>query len=694
MRFFHSSRVALSALILSLFVLDVSAVRVFESSSLATCQDSSNITASLFDITFTPDNQTLVVNLVGEAYITGNVTFKVQAAAYGYTFLEETLNPCTEGLSAFCPLAELAIGMDVTYTNISTSFIGRIPGIAYDIPDLDALVTVNIYPTNSNNSAGCVQLQISNEKTVDETGIRWATAAVAGVGLFTSMFVGSLGHTNAAAHVSVYAFSLFTYFQSVAIIGLCAVPLPPIVQSWTQDFVWSLGIIEVPFLQEFATWYQLATGGTPDTILNTLGTKSVQVLKRSLAPSTLVTKSAQVLKRSLANSNPLRSAALQKRSEVTTTASGEYVVKGIQRVAFRENMEPSNLFFTAVTFYCILIIVTLLFVVLFKKLSELIIRMRWMKSENPLFDAFRNDWHVTLKGIVFRLILIGFPSMTILSLWEFTQVDSPAEVVLAVIFFFGLTTALTLAAFHVTRVAKESEHTHKTAAYLLFADATVLNKWGFLYVPFRASAYYYVIPSLLYVLIKGAFVGLSQKSGVTQAVALLVIEAIALIGASVVRPWMDKSTNGIHISICAVNFINAICLLIFTDIFNGPGLLIGVVGVIFFFLNVAFALVLLLIVLIVAGISVWRKNPDVRYATIKDNRASFMQSHTTIPLTTELDELAATARGSGMKTEYEGWQPAHVNGRKMEHEAWTGWRPSPPGSGLKNEEVESGSGSL
>ncbi len=201
MRLSTHSDVALCGLILSIFTSSVSASRIFESSSLATCQTDSNITASLFDVAFFPDNQTLSVNLEGEALVTGNVTFKVQAAAYGYTFLEDSIDPCSEGITSFCPVSQLQIGLDVTYNNISTNIIGRIPGIAYGIPDLDATVTVEIYLKESpTDSLGCVQLQISNGKTVDENGIRWATAAVAGLGLVTSMLVGGLGHPNTAAH--------------------------------------------------------------------------------------------------------------------------------------------------------------------------------------------------------------------------------------------------------------------------------------------------------------------------------------------------------------------------------------------------------------------------------------------------------------------------------------------------------------
>merc|ERR1711964_207334 len=138
-----------------------------------------------------------------------------------------------------------------------------------------------------------------------------------------------------------------------------------------------------------------------------------------------------------------------------------------------------------------------------------------------------------LKGIMFRMVLIGYPQMTILCLWEFTQVDSPAEVVLAIFFFFGMTGTLAWAALKVVRIAKRSEEMHKNPAYILYSDPAALNKWGFLYVQFRATAYYFILPTLVYILVKGMFIAFGQNSGTVQAIALLLIEAIILIGASV-----------------------------------------------------------------------------------------------------------------------------------------------------------------
>ncbi|KAH7346366.1 putative flavin carrier protein 2 [Rhexocercosporidium sp. MPI-PUGE-AT-0058] len=649
MRLFRSSGSALSVL-LSLASLG-SAERLFQSTSLEVCQDNSTITASLFNVAFTPGNQSLSLKFEGQSTHSGNVTFNVTASAYGYTFLTTNLDPCTyAGLTTLCPLDHIEIAFDEKFDNISTNIIGNIPGIAYTIPDLDAVVEINMYARGDSqlesHRLGCVRLRLSNGKTVNQTAVKWATAAIAIIGLLASAIVSGLGHTNTAAHVSLYATALFSYFQNIAIIGLCAVPLPPIVLSWTQDFVWSVGIIRIGFLQTFATWYQRATSGKPTTILTTLASKSVQVAKRGLDSN---------------SENFLVEAgrALYKRTQtVFTTPGGSYLVTGLQRAAFLAPMEPTNLYVTCVTFYFIFCLFTLLVISLFKVLCDVAIRARWMESQNNRFQDFHDNWRIMLKGTIFRLILIGYAPMMILSLWEFTQVDSPAEVFLAVVFFIGMNGALYLAAFHVMTIARRSGHKHQTPAYLLYTNATTLKKWGFLFIQFRASAYWYIAPTLFYILLKSFFVGLSQKSGLTQAIALVIIEAAALIGVSVIRPYMDKTSNSMHIAICVVQFLNAVFLLIFTDVFDGPGLLIGVIGVIFFFLNVIFVFILLLIVLVASTLSIVRKDPETRYQPMGDNRGSFIKSQTT--LTAELDMLAATARDAG---DGEGGYAKEMHGR-------------------------------
>ncbi|KAK0719667.1 hypothetical protein B0H67DRAFT_159862 [Lasiosphaeris hirsuta] len=632
---------------LAAFTQTTLAEPILQSNSLNTCQENSGFTASLFNVIFTPNNNTANVDIVAVSSIQGSVIFDVSISAYGYQIIRTTVNPCEAGLAGLCPMTAGKIPLNFNLP-VGPDAVKQIPGIAYTFPDLDAKVKVFINMTdgpNADTSVACVEADISNGKTVDLVGVKWATAIVAGLALTSSAMVSGLGHYNAASHVAANALSLFGYFQAQAMLGLTAVPLPPVVMAWTQDFQWSMGIIRVGFMQDIFTWYQRATGGTPSHIFDSLTTVSVQVEKRSAELINLAKRSIAMMPRTIVE--PM--AAIMKHDLIRRgniqTGSGSYLVFGIQRVAFRAGIESTNLFMTGLTFFCIFVVIVTICVAAFKGLLELLVRQRRMKSDK--FIEFRNGWFTVLKGILFRMTLIGFPSTTILCLWEFTQNDSAAEMVLAVFFLFGMIATLGWAATKVIRIARRSVAMHRNPAYILFSDPQALNKWGFLYVQFRASAYYFIVPSLGYIFVKGMFVAFAQdkNKGIIQAVGFILVEAAALIAASVLRPWMDKSTNSFNIAICVMNFLNSIFLLIFTEVFNQPPLVTGVVGVVLWIANAAFALVLLVMLIVTTIIVFFRDNPDGRYTYMADDRTSFMKSQTHLTTTTELDALGATARG-------------------------------------------------
>lgn len=626
---------------LSAVLQGAAAEPMLTSSSLNTCQEDSGFTASLFNVVFTPNNNSASVDIVATSSVEGNVVFDVALSAYGYEIIRRTVDPCDAGLAGLCPMTAGKIPLNFNLP-VTSDAVSQIPGIAYNFPDLDATVRVYLNNTDTGKSVACVEADISNGKTVNLVAVKWLLAIIAGLALVSSAVINGLGHSNAAAHIASGALSLFGFFQAQAMLGLTAIHLPPVVQSWTQDFQWSMGIIKVTFMQNIFTWYQRATGGTPSTLFDSLTTVSVQVEKRSLPGVAM-----EVFRRSAAMM-PRAVGTLSKRANIQT-GSGSYIVYGIQRVAFKAGVESTNLFMTGLSFFCLFVMFTIMGVAAFKGFCEVAAKNNWIKHDT--FLEFRNGWLTVLKGILFRLTLIGYPQMAILCLWEFTQVDSPAEVVLAVFFFFGMTATLGWAASKVIRIARRSVAMHRNPAYILFSDPQALNKWGFLYIQYRASAYYFVIPVLGYTIVKAMFISFAQGSGTVQAIGFLLIEAGALIAASVLRPWMDKSTNTFNIAISAVNFINAVFLLIFSDVFNQPALVNGVIGLILFFLNAIFALVLLLMVIVTTVIVFVRKNPDTRYQFMADDRTSFMKSQSQLTGTTELDALAATARGdkSGYK---------------------------------------------
>ncbi|KIV96337.1 hypothetical protein PV10_00218 [Exophiala mesophila] len=625
-----SSFVSLLA-VLSLPLLSA-AEDVIVSNSLNSCQKGSKFTASLFQVAYTPGNGSIGLNIKGVSTIVGNVVAHVEAFAYGFTIVNLTVNPCDMDLPGFCPMRS---GDLTILTNFDVGDLGdQVPGAAYLVPDLDGLVRATIISSDTNEVLACLEASLSNTKSVYHAAVGWATAIIAGLGLVAAGITSGLGHPNTAAHVAANAVSLFGFFQAQAVIGMTSVAMPPIVQSWTQNFQWSMGIIRVGFLQSIATWYQRATGGTPTTYLSTLSHYSVQVQKRALTRSldSMVDYATQGLRNYV------------KRAE--TAADNVKVVRGIDRVGFRAGIEQTNIFMTGLIFFIFILFLAAILVALTKVILDGCARAGWMKQDR--FSEFRNGWKIVIKGILFRLVLLGFVQMSILCLWQLVERDSAAEVVLALVVFLSMAGALGWASWKVVSLAKKSVEMHKNPAYILYSDPECLNKWGFLYVQYRATSYYFVIPLLGYILVKAIFIAFAQASPIAQAIGLLVVEAVALIAVSILKPYMDKKTNIFNISIAAVNFFNTILLLFFSDVFGTPRMVPSIMGVIFALVNVIFAIVLLILVLIASIYAIVSKNPEVRYQPMRDDRGSFIKSQTA--LTTELDALGATARGDGQET--------------------------------------------
>lgn len=372
-----------------------SAQRVIQSNSLNSCKEgTNNFTASLFNVSYSPESGIVDVNINGVSSIVGFIKAQVELIAYGFTILNQTVNPCDMNLAGFCPMkAGSPITLQTNF-EVGADIAKNIPGIAYSVPDLDAVVRVWVHSADTNEIIACMEADLSNTKSVYHAAVGWATAVIAGLGLVTAGITSGLGHPNTAAHVAANAVSLFGFFQAQAIIGMTSVSMPPIVQSWTQNFQWSMGIIRVGFLQSIATWYQRATGGTPTTYLSTLSHFSVQVQKRAIRRSL----DAMV---AYANSS-LRT--LMKRDTATATDTVK-IVRGIDRVGFRAGIEQTNIFMTGLIFFVFILFLATIFVALTKVILDGCAKAGWMQSDK--FLEFRNGWKIVIKGILFRLVSLG-----------------------------------------------------------------------------------------------------------------------------------------------------------------------------------------------------------------------------------------------------------------------------------------------
>lgn len=613
------------------------AKRKLSATSLVTCMEGSQLAASSFDVVFNPDDRSLHYTLDMTTEISGYVTAYAEVYAYGFKIITKSIDLCSLNWKQFCPVYPGDIQVD-SIEYISEEYTKQIPGIAYQVPDIDAYVKITVFNNNTQQMA-CIQAFFSNGKTVSQVGVKWATAVIAGIGLLVSAVLSTFGNSNAASHIAANTMSLFLYFQSVVVVSMEHVHrVPPIAAAWSENLIWSMGLIRVSFMQKIFRWYVQSTGGTPMLYLT----------------STTISVLAQ------RSWDYLTSTQLYRRAEeVLYGNSNVLIFRGIKRLAYRVHIENTSVVCTGFTFFVLCGYVLAGFIIFSKYAIELCIRVGWMK--NSRFIDFRKNWRIILKGSLLRYIYIGFTQLTILCFWEFVQNDSPAVIVLAVLFLLLSLGIMLWAAYRTITFARSSIQLHNNPAALLYGDQTVLNKYGFFYTMYNATHYWWSCVMLTYILLKSIFISFAQASGKTQALAIFIID-LAYFGILIYyQPYLDRATNILNILITTVTLVNSFLFMFFSDLFGQPGSVSSIMGWIFFILNAAFSLILLILILVYVGLVVFSKNPDLRFKPAKDDRTSFQRNSANVGTINQSVAAELLALGNTAKDHKDNWEDELYN---------------------------------
>jgi len=281
--------------------------------------------------------------------------------------------------------------------------------IAYKIPDLDGVARMEVIDA-SHQVVACVEAPLSNGQTVQQAAVGWITGIISGLALTASAVASGLGHSSTAAHLAANALSLFGYFQAQAMVAMMAVHLPPLAAAWAQNFDWAMGIINIDFMQRIFHWYIQATNGKTDNLLKQTEDISVQIAKRSLDSSKyLLTRAASY---GFAEIPQLIKRGILERSNNNAMPTSTKIIKvtGIERMSYKAGIESSNFFMTGMSFFVAFVCLVMLGVSGFRLLCN-----TGVIKKNGNFRDFRAKWLVVLKGIMYRIVLIGFPQMVALS---------------------------------------------------------------------------------------------------------------------------------------------------------------------------------------------------------------------------------------------------------------------------------------
>ncbi|KAL6948308.1 hypothetical protein ACO0OE_002338 [Hanseniaspora uvarum] len=609
-----------------------------KTTSLLTCMDNSQFSSTFFDVAYYPKNKSVVFNIEATTTISSKIMIEFQVITYGLIVITKTLNLCSLNEKSLCPMNAGRIDVSSTYT-ITSDLVNEIPGVAYTVPNIDAMVKVLAYTISDNDEVdynspvACVIAPLSNGKTVEQTYASWIIAAISGVGILTSAIfsirgtsainTGNTVMSTTAAHIASNSISLFTYFQNLSILAMMAVVnLPPIAAAWCQNFQWSMGLIRVQFMQDWISWYIQSTGGMVTNILKNKSVLSIYVQKK-------LKKRGISLSKSFSDSIFAdKSLYTNDERNITAVASKTLILRGMNRVGYQAGIEITNLFLTSIVFLLFVLFVFLVVLTLFKSVIEIMIKGRALKAEKfNKFLEFRLQWGTIIKGTLFRMIVIAFPQLILMCIWEFTQNNSTAVLIDAIIIFILTLGLLVYATIKVVLKGREGIQFYQNPAYFLFGDLKFLNKFGFLYIQFKASCYWWLVPFLCYIFLKSLFVACLQSNGKVQSIVVWAIESFYFFSLCYFKPYLDKRTNAFNISIHLVNWLNSLFFVFFSTVFGQPLVVSSVMAVVLFVMNAVFALYLLIFIFVTCFLAIARKNPDLRYKPLKDDRNAFFHLH-------------------------------------------------------------------
>lgn len=231
-------------------------------SSVAYCSPPIAILVTDLSLHFYPQNSTLEFDLSAASIQDNlNVSIALSVNAYGLGLFNVNIDLCSLAGGILCPLPKYQFSGGGIFP-VPEQFSNQIPEIAYKIPDLEAVATLQLSDTSSgsnNNVVGCVQATLSNGHTAKQSGVLWAT-----VGLALLAFFSSLLHTVIAQSVGAAQWRIVDVMWAIqhpAITSLLSLNYPTVFLSYGTNFAWSLGLINIPSLQSSITQTRSNTGG-------------------------------------------------------------------------------------------------------------------------------------------------------------------------------------------------------------------------------------------------------------------------------------------------------------------------------------------------------------------------------------------------------------------------------------------------
>lgn len=717
-------RILAFALAAAVLTKGVFAEDILQTVGFTNCNPDSNITVERVDITYNNDNKTVTFDVLGSSTKEQKVIAILNVTAYGQNVYSNTFNPCDNGtfVEQLCPVPVGTFGARGTQ-QIPAAYADLVPSIAFQIPDIAAMATLQLKPldsTDPNENAACIQSEVSNGKTASIPAVSYVAATVAGAALVMggvtavgAAFAGSGAAAGSASAGGMGTISpsfteVFGWFQGMAMNGMFSVAYPPVYRSFTKNFAFSTGLLPWTQLQLSIDSFRNATGGN-------LTEDSVQFLRNAtlvFPDGTTQSTNSSTLKFKRAIDDFVFLASRQIETTVNTTTPNANVtadpnsftnsirvaVSGIEGYVEQLSIPSANTFMTVLLIVAIAIAAIAVGILLVKVILEF-----WalFGSFPKALSGFREHYWGSIARAITTLILLLYGVWVLYCVFQFTHGDSWAAKVLAGVTLALFTGVLLFFSWKIWSTARKLKQAEGDASGL-YDDKDIWVKYSLFYESYRKDYWWIFVPTIIYMFSKGCILAAADGHGMVQTIAQLIIEALMLGLLLWSRPYERKSGNVINIVIQVVRVLSVVCILVFVEEFGIAQTTQTVTGVVLIAVQSALTGILAILIIWNAIIACCKENPhrkrrkemekmqrDMDVLTPLDARNSLLLDRKTTNLTENTDTFSMTKANLAVDTKvvpmrdasperYLGAEPANPYSAHSRNGSGSSFRPLTP----------------
>jgi hypothetical protein len=561
---------------------------ILETSGFSTCNANSSISVQRVNISYNNDNKTVTFDVAGSSSKIQNVTAVLNVTAYGQQIYSNSFDPCSPGtfVQQLCPVPAGTFAAKGTQA-IPKQYADLVPSIAFQIPDIAAMATLQLKTKDSGEKVACIQSQVTNGKTASIPAVSYVAAGVAGAALVLTgvSAVGAVVAGGSAAAGSSAAGGLgtispsftevFGWFQGMAMNGMMSVQYPQVYRSFAKNFGFSTGLVPWVGLQRSIDSFRNMTGGnlTRDSV--DFLHNATLVFDDGLVDGAGANDTTLGFKRAVEHFLVLAGRDIETSINGTsdgnsttnpdsTTESIRVAVNGIQAYVNELSIPSANTFMTVLLIVSIVIAAIAVGILLIKVILEF-----WalFGSFPKSLTGFRKHYWGSIARAITNLILLLYGVWVLYCIFQFTHGDSWAAKTLAGVTLGLFTGILAFFSWKIWWTARKLKMAEGDAS-ALYDDKDIWVKYSLFYESYKKDYWWIFVPTIFYMFAKGFTLAAADGHGMVQTIAQLIIEGVMLILLLWSRPYERKSSNVINIVIQVVRMLSVVCILVFVEEFG------------------------------------------------------------------------------------------------------------------------------